>query len=414
MPKSAKGEYVDYKNALKKAFKIENSELKGKDISKVIKLLPKISEGENVAEKLKKPTYKTRIILKTKVTFHYQDQDIVESTFTLLHYAILRENNQAFDDLLQEAINQKLLRNALNEEMIIKYSDGQEETHTILTYAILYKNYIIIRKVLKVSKEHGILEDILNKTVTVKDGQEAITVFDYVNKDNEVAKIFEEFKDGLNIPATEHKAVDDNTEAIDTPDDTELYKYDNEKVLKDNATAIENKDTDSVIDKAVTDQLVCNLTTIENEDATHVLDEANDTPGPCKNGKKILKDSVTAENKNTTSIEDINRNSKDNPLANIFLAKTTVREPTLKPCFDSVDKSSSARGKQAILSGGAGIVLLIGSIAFYTLKMHTIGMVGGIVGLACVGFALYNILKPNTKLESLRSIEQPVYHCLPI
>jgi len=38
--------------------------------------------------------------------------------------------------------------------------------------------------------------------------------------------------------------------------------------------------------------------------------------------------------------------------------------------------------------------------------MHVIAVVGGIVGLACVGFALYNLLKPNTKLEKVENIKQ--------
>ncbi|MDR2977867.1 MAG: hypothetical protein LBU56_00195 [Rickettsiales bacterium] len=40
--------------------------------------------------------------------------------------------------------------------------------------------------------------------------------------------------------------------------------------------------------------------------------------------------------------------------------------------------------------------------------MHVIAVVGGIVGLACIGFALYNLLKSNTKLEKVENVEQSI------
>lgn len=63
--------------------------------------------------------------------------------------------------------------------------------------------------------------------------------------------------------------------------------------------------------------------------------------------------------------------------------------------------------KQAIVAGSAGVVLLVGSIVSYILKMYIIAVVGGIVGLACISFALYSTLKPDTKLEKLEDPVQP-------
>ncbi|MDR0289161.1 MAG: hypothetical protein LBH78_03860 [Rickettsiales bacterium] len=37
--------------------------------------------------------------------------------------------------------------------------------------------------------------------------------------------------------------------------------------------------------------------------------------------------------------------------------------------------------------------------------MYVIAVVGGIVGLVCIGFALYNALKPSTKLEEVKDVE---------
>lgn len=62
--------------------------------------------------------------------------------------------------------------------------------------------------------------------------------------------------------------------------------------------------------------------------------------------------------------------------------------------------------RQTILAGFVGTALLVSSVALYILEMHVIAVIGGIVGLACVGFALYNLLKPNTKLEKVKDVEQ--------
>ncbi|WP_244662715.1 hypothetical protein [Wolbachia endosymbiont of Ceratosolen solmsi] len=79
-------------------------------------------------------------------------------------------------------------------------------------------------------------------------------------------------------------------------------------------------------------------------------------------------------------------------------------------CFDNgsskentADKKEkpSMQQRQAILAGVVGAALLVSSIIAYLLKMYAIAVIGGIVGLACVSYALYSVLKPNTKLEKV-------------
>lgn len=94
---------------------------------------------------------------------------------------------------------------------------------------------------------------------------------------------------------------------------------------------------------------------------------------------------------------------------------TETKDQT-KPCSDSEsDKENTVNKKpltkvpqqrQAIMAGGAGIALLVSSIVSYALKMHIIAVVGGIVGLACMSFALYNVLKPSTKLEKVKDVKR--------
>ncbi|WP_265036686.1 hypothetical protein [Wolbachia endosymbiont (group A) of Anomoia purmunda] len=62
--------------------------------------------------------------------------------------------------------------------------------------------------------------------------------------------------------------------------------------------------------------------------------------------------------------------------------------------------------RRAILAGSVGAALLVSSVVAYILKMYAIAVIGGIVGLVCMGFALYNALKPDTKLEKVEDVEQ--------
>ncbi|MGL5029039.1 MAG: hypothetical protein ACRC6C_02915 [Wolbachia pipientis] len=75
----------------------------------------------------------------------------------------------------------------------------------------------------------------------------------------------------------------------------------------------------------------------------------------------------------------------------------------IKPC-DAVEEKSSTKTtqqRQAILAGVVGAVLLVNCVALYIVKMPVVAAVVGIIGLACIGFALYNIINPNTKLEKV-------------
>ncbi|WP_375603615.1 hypothetical protein NOX90_03760 [Wolbachia endosymbiont of Anurida maritima] len=73
---------------------------------------------------------------------------------------------------------------------------------------------------------------------------------------------------------------------------------------------------------------------------------------------------------------------------------------------NSLEKSSI----QPIVAGVVGAVLLVSCVASYLLieysKVHVIAVIGGILGLVCMGFALYNAIKPNTKFEKVEDLEQ--------
>ena len=111
------------------------------------------------------------------------------------------------------------------------------------------------------------------------------------------------------------------------------------------------------------------------------------------------------------AIEDQNTPIVDN------VEETTIQElnasyspsvAEIKPCNAVEEKSSTktTQQRQGILAGFVGTALLVSSVALYILEMHIIAVVGGIVGLVCMGFALYNLLKPNTKLEKVENVAQ--------
>ncbi|MGL5029396.1 MAG: hypothetical protein ACRC6C_04875 [Wolbachia pipientis] len=134
---------------------------------------------------------------------------------------------------------------------------------------------------------------------------------------------------------------------------------------------------------------------------------------------EIKKQTNTVDKATETDTKLCNINSEDlQPICESSekaQIKTTV-EPTSEPCFDSrsgndVDEKNKplTQQRQAILAGVVGAVLLASGVALYIMKMPVIAAVMGIVGLACIGFALYNIINPNTKLEKVGNVEQSAH-----
>ncbi|WP_341813325.1 hypothetical protein [Wolbachia endosymbiont (group B) of Germaria angustata] len=167
------------------------------DKKKLFKLLKKIENGENISGKFNKSNYNTQKLLTKKII--YKDEK-KEGTLTLLCHSVFYKNNQAFEELLQEAINQGILKDVLSEELIQKLPNGLTITYTALVYCILEEDSKAIRAVLEASKKNGILKEILNQKVKVEraESQEtSYTLLGYANKHNcrESAKILKGFEE---------------------------------------------------------------------------------------------------------------------------------------------------------------------------------------------------------------------------
>ncbi|WP_250296730.1 hypothetical protein [Wolbachia endosymbiont of Oedothorax gibbosus] len=122
------------------------------------------------------------------------------------------------------------------------------------------------------------------------------------------------------------------------------------------------------------------------------INKSSETEQPIfENSEEVQNDSTAVE---PTSVDRETNEQEPNP-AEIELCFTT----------DEKDKPPTKTTQQS-LAGVVGAVLLVNCVALYIMKMPIVAAVVGIVGLACISFALYHALKPNTKLEKMEDIEQ--------
>ncbi|GFU87799.1 uncharacterized protein TNCV_849831 [Trichonephila clavipes] len=260
--------------------------------------------------------------------------------------------------------------------MTTKHSDGREENHTILTDAISRRDNDIMRVVLKISEGNGILKDILKKRIIIKhsNGRETTyTSFTYAEacENSEAVEEILKFSGELvNRRATQQPTV--------VTAKTTTAKDENSKEVHEVCRySVTNKSTTHAIDKATeTDTKLC-----ESEDLQPI----------CESSEEAQNDSVE------TTVEPTSVDRADSP-------------SSAEPYFDSrsgntVDEKSSI---QPIVASVVGAILLASGVALYIMKMPVVAAVVGIVGLACISFALYNIINPNTKLEKVKSVEQHI------
>ncbi|WP_264377820.1 MULTISPECIES: WD_0033/WD_0034 family tandem repeat-containing protein [unclassified Wolbachia] len=431
------------------------------DKKKLFKLLKKIENGENISEKFNKSNYNTQKLLTKKII--YKDEE-KEGTLTLLCQSMFYKNNQAFEELLQEAINQGILQDVLSEKLTQKLPNGLTITYTALVSCM--ENSKAIRTVLEASKKNGILEEILNQKVKVEkaENQEiSYTLLDYANKHNckESAKILKEFEEILNIEVKNDMPVSDNAETRceDVNKDYEIHESRivsseearNILIESENPLMCEsNKEAENSFDEQELNasdnlfpKLCCDIDAAgkEKEPLTIAKQQKEAITIDLESKEKLMRDLVYEEeckdNLNTSTIEHksavdfvplIGDYEDDNQL--IYEKSTTASTETVAQGLNASDSLSSSKpyfysefGKgntadekeklliqqrQAIVVGSAGVVLLVSSIALYIMKMPVVVAVVGIAGLACIGFALYNAIKPGTKLEKVEDIEQPI------
>ncbi|WP_250296681.1 hypothetical protein [Wolbachia endosymbiont of Oedothorax gibbosus] len=143
---------------------------------------------------------------------------------------------------------------------------------------------------------------------------------------------------------------------------------------------------------------------VTNKDTTHAIDKATGT------------DTKLCESEDLQPICESNEEAQIETTVEPTSVDRADRPSSAELYFDnkenSADEKSSKKAIQPIVAGVVGAALLVSCVASYLLiessKVHVIAVIGGIVGLVCMCFALYNALKPGTQLEGIGYVEQPI------
>ncbi|WP_253302380.1 hypothetical protein [Wolbachia endosymbiont of Psylliodes chrysocephala] len=184
------------------------------------------------------------------------------------------------------------------------------------------------------------------------------------------------------------------------------------KRVTQQSTVVTAKTTTARSEKVLQDNIGVPVDAYENSNESSL--EESIEHKPCENSNAIAiedKDiAASIEKLDNTGICEKNETA---------VTETDIQEPNASnslssaACFDNgsskentADKKEkpSMQQRRAILAGSVGAALLVSSVVAYILKMYAIAVIGGIVGLACVSYALYNIINPNTKLEKVESV----------
>lgn len=173
------------------------------------------------------------------------------------------------------------------------------------------------------------------------------------------------------------------------------------KVWKDIAGKLRNKKGTTTTDMETPADV--EEVKVEIKRQTNTVDKATETDTQLCNknsetGQPIFESSEKAQNDSVeTTVEPTSVDREASP-------------SSAEPYFDATDEKDKplTQQRQAILAGVVGAALLASGAALYIMKMPVVAAVVGIVGLVCVSYALYNALKPGTKLEKVEDVEQPI------
>ncbi|MGL9758432.1 MAG: WD_0033/WD_0034 family tandem repeat-containing protein [Wolbachia sp.] len=391
----------------------------------------KSKQNENsIAKKFTKIGDEAQKILTTKMNYSVEGR---KGVFTLPCYAIFHKNDQAFETFLQEAAKRKFLKDLLNDELGGEILGVQKTTYTVLSYCILEKNSKAVRAVLEASKENGILKEILDQKMIEEkaNGQKtSYTLIDYADKQNckEIVATLKEFEESLNI---EVKPVSGNAETSCNVD-CEIHG----PMLANSEEAQDILTKDDIDQTQSSSISTTTFTEVVKRDQTQSCSHSKSRKGSAENGKslteikhkrKLIKtdtesrekstDNLTWESKATAQLcGDIDKDSKliSEKAQNALTEEEPDSPSPTELYFDSkensADEKPSKKAMLPIVAGVVGAVLLVSCVASYLLieysKVHVIAVIGGIVGLVCMGFALHNAIKPNTKFEKVEDLEQ--------
>ncbi|WCR58203.1 WD_0033/WD_0034 family tandem repeat-containing protein [Wolbachia endosymbiont of Ctenocephalides felis wCfeJ] len=235
---------VNLKSAIKEniSYDLKGNELTAQDKARTLKLAKIIEEGESIAASFRPRifslNYDTNKILKTKITYEGEE-------FTLLHHAIYHKNNGAVKDLLKKAKDKGLLKAVLNEEVIIKCSDGKVEKHDPFSYAESCENGEAKDAILRAAQDGKILGDILkpnkepilsNTTTATEEPKDTYTLED-------IEEALGECKEVLDVENPSNNAVDQDADADAEIESCKNVSQDSESPQSEHKNSKDNQNT---------------------------------------------------------------------------------------------------------------------------------------------------------------------------
>ncbi|GKS78780.1 MULTISPECIES: hypothetical protein [unclassified Wolbachia] len=409
-----------------------DGKLTNQDKEKLFKLLKKIEEGKSISEKLKKSDYNTRKILLTRVVYKHEGR---KDVFTLLHYAKFCKNNQAVKNLLEEAKKHGLFEEVNDKKIISEYLGSNGEP--IRTHSAVEDGVVRVKDLYDKNNKK-----VLNQNITIQVGANAEISTDTrscgSNEEGKNASTDNTMEESMACSVSRKvKEVMDKCFDIEGQEeiinfykaketDTESYKDINKDKEDFQLTFENNERAETEVplpkEKMVSTQRLIPLDLVLLDDERignfnpTTIERAKEKAMSAK--RLIPLDPVLLDNEDNENFHLTFENSKK---VQNFSIENAVQERNIsdsfpfRKCFNSDaagkeenPSTKTIQQKRVILSSSAGIVLLVGSVVSYIMKIHVIAVIGGIVGLACIGFALYNSFKPNTKLEKVEDPAQPV------
>ncbi|MBA8757516.1 MULTISPECIES: hypothetical protein [Wolbachia] len=179
-----------------------------------------------------------------------------------------------------------------------------------------------------------------------------------------------------------------------------------EKVLQDTignietpANACENSNKSS-LEESIEHEYLKPCENSNESNTTAIKDittsiEKLDNAGICEKNETAAKEAAIQEQKVFSNADSAEAKK---PLEDVLNEKTTIGQQVVTgKSVPAEEEVHEVCNKPVIV----GVVLLASGVALYIMKMPVVAAVVGIVGLACIGLALYSIINPNTKLEKV-------------
>lgn len=260
---------------------------------------------------------------------------------------------EQFGDNIQKILTTKIVRE----------HEGRKETFTLLHHAMLHGNEEAINDISEKAKEHKLFEQISNEKIITEywSDQGKLICASY-----STAK----YKNGVVSTETfETQEIDTNAGIITTY--TKPRRSDKNSLNNEN---FDDARKHPVCESSEKDTTTLTETATQGLSASNSADEGNTLP-PTKT-KDQTKPCSHSEPKKENVVNEKEKSS----------TKTTQQ-------------------RQAIMAGGTGIAFLVSGVVSCALGMYVIAVVGGIVGLVYIGFALYNVRKPSTQLKEVKDVE---------